>query len=202
LWASRQIGVLVAALRDLGADTRDPQLIHRDPAARELIDEIVKLSTEFGILTEFTAFLADEGQPLPAPALARERVRRATDSSAAMRSGKSAMSMEANNAFKLQQRALNPVNRVLDEELAVREVRSIQQVSTVAFYQRGSHWIDSRLALKGETAPKPARVVELGTPEHRALVDQLVRENRQAAAALPGDVYLELDGETVLLRNG
>ena len=32
--------------------------------ARELVEEIVRLSTEFGILTEYTAFLAREGTDL------------------------------------------------------------------------------------------------------------------------------------------
>ena len=32
-----------------------------DPRLKELTDEIVRISTEFGILTEYTAFLAREG---------------------------------------------------------------------------------------------------------------------------------------------
>ena len=32
-----------------------------DPRMKELIEEVVRLSTEFGILTEYTAFLAREG---------------------------------------------------------------------------------------------------------------------------------------------
>ena len=32
---------------------------------KELVDEIVRLSTEFGILTEYTAFLADEDRAIP-----------------------------------------------------------------------------------------------------------------------------------------
>ena len=35
-----------------------------DPKYRELVEEILRLSTEFGILTEYTAFLAREGSDL------------------------------------------------------------------------------------------------------------------------------------------
>lgn len=202
LWAARRIGVLVAAVRELGADGSDPRLATREPAARELIDEIVRLSTEFGILTEYTAFLAEEGQPLPAAPAALARARHEAERSAPVRTGGSSLSMDSNNEYKISQRTLNPGNRVLNESLVRQETRSIQQMESATFYQRGNRWIDSRLAAKGESEPKAARVVELGTDDHRRLIDQLVRENRQAAASLPGDVYLEVDGETVLLRNG
>ncbi|HUV39761.1 MAG TPA: VIT and VWA domain-containing protein, partial [Planctomycetota bacterium] len=61
LWASRRIAVLVDAIRALGADAGDkPATVDAkpDPRLKELVDEIVRLSKEFGILTEYTAFLA------------------------------------------------------------------------------------------------------------------------------------------------
>jgi Ca-activated chloride channel family protein len=47
LWASRRIGYLLDAIRLNGPN-------------KELIDEVVHLSLEYGILTEYTAFLAQE----------------------------------------------------------------------------------------------------------------------------------------------
>ena len=55
LWASRKIARLTDEIRDLGADRT---VSESDPRLKELTDEIVRLSTEFGILTEYTAFLA------------------------------------------------------------------------------------------------------------------------------------------------
>lgn len=55
LWASRRIGYLLDQVR-----------LHND---KELIDEIVALSKEFGIMTEFTAFLAAE------PGVSRDEAR-------------------------------------------------------------------------------------------------------------------------------
>ncbi|MBU0755022.1 MAG: VIT and VWA domain-containing protein, partial [Planctomycetes bacterium] len=67
LWAGRKIAVLVDAIRECGADTQGasgPFSIPGDPRLKELVDEVVRLSTEFGILTEYTSFLAREGTDL------------------------------------------------------------------------------------------------------------------------------------------
>jgi hypothetical protein len=64
LWASNKIAVLSEAIRDLGADGATAN-------TTELVNEIVRLSTQFGILTEYTAFLAEEGTTLAAAARKR-----------------------------------------------------------------------------------------------------------------------------------
>ncbi len=61
LWASRKIAELIDDIRQMGADSN---VNRNDPKVKELVDEIVRLSTEFGILTEYTAFLAREGTDL------------------------------------------------------------------------------------------------------------------------------------------
>jgi Ca-activated chloride channel homolog len=66
LWASRKIGVMTDALRQMGANgnaANTKKIAQNDPKVKELVDEIIRLSTEFGILTEYTAFLAREDQP-------------------------------------------------------------------------------------------------------------------------------------------
>ena len=52
LWAQRKIGYLIDQLR-LAANT-SPQ------GNKEVIDEIVRLSREFGVITEYTSFLVDD----------------------------------------------------------------------------------------------------------------------------------------------
>ena len=68
LWASRRIGELIDQIRQIGAPgsgpgsgTFDP---FHDPRTRELAEAVLQLSTEWGILTEYTAFLATEGTDL------------------------------------------------------------------------------------------------------------------------------------------
>ncbi|MHC4931065.1 MAG: VIT domain-containing protein, partial [Planctomycetota bacterium] len=69
LWASRRIAYLVDQIRQAGAlsGTRPAvvgESVLDDPRLRELVQEILRLSTEFGILSEYTAFLATEGTGL------------------------------------------------------------------------------------------------------------------------------------------
>lgn len=69
LWATRKIGYLLNQIRLQGAD-------------QELIDEIVRLSTTYGIVTPYTSFFVPEplpvadanGMPLPTMALAPQAV--------------------------------------------------------------------------------------------------------------------------------
>ena len=69
LWASRKIAILVDAVRRMGASggaSSAYTAASADPRLKELADEIVRLSTEFGILTEYTAFLARGDGPVQA----------------------------------------------------------------------------------------------------------------------------------------
>ena len=69
LWASRKIAFLVDELRQQGGDLGAPfGAAQPDPFAnprlRELRDEILRLSTRYGVLGEYTAFLARQGSKL------------------------------------------------------------------------------------------------------------------------------------------
>src|SRR6185503_18172093 len=67
LWASRKIARLIEEITKLGADSaantrgsRSGSMVatssaaETDPKMKELVDEIIRLSTEYGILTEYT----------------------------------------------------------------------------------------------------------------------------------------------------
>lgn len=60
LWASRKIASLIEEIRQSGANGELPTVGDPNPAKKELVDEIIRLSTKWGILTEYTAFLALE----------------------------------------------------------------------------------------------------------------------------------------------
>lgn len=64
LWATRKIAALTDTIRDMGAVASSSN--EGDPRLKELTDEIVRLSTEFGVMTEYTSFLATEGTDLAA----------------------------------------------------------------------------------------------------------------------------------------
>ena len=198
LWASRKIAELIDAVRQAGAD---PSITAQDPKIKELVDEIVRLSTEFGILTEYTAFLAREGTDLTNPTSVRQE---AIDflSSRAMqiRSGVGGVNQSLNGIRQKEQTELNLRNFYYDEGLNGVSISNVQQVNDQAYYNRGSQWVDSRLVNR-EDRITPARVIEFGSKEYFDLVHRLARQNRQGSIALTGDILLMVDGEPVLIKS-
>jgi Ca-activated chloride channel family protein len=201
LWASRRIATLTDAIRDLGADgtAGATPAAASDPRLRELVDAIVQLSKEFGILTEYTAFLAREGTDLSQPAfVAAEAFRNFNDRAVNIRSGYASINQSFNNIEQRGQQCLNVRNSYLDSNLNRVEVSAVQQVNDRAFYKRGNRWVDS--ALVDAPAAAPRRVVEFGSEEFRRLASRLAEQGRQGCVALKGEILMQVDGETVLVR--
>lgn len=224
LWASRRIAVLVDAIRQAGADGmrvaspysnmavptyagrgEDPmrgggRLPAIDPRIGELVDEVVRLSKEFGILTEYTAFLAHEGTDLSRPdAVLQEAGRNFQARGMDTRSGLGAVNQSANVSAQMQQKALNMRNEYYDQAMQRVSTSSVQQVSDRAFYNRGGRWVDSRV-IDQEATLKPARVIPFGSDEYRDLVRRLLEQGRQGAISLRGDILIEVDGQPVLVK--
>lgn len=191
LWASNKIAVLSEAIRDLGADGATAN-------TTELVNEIVRLSTQFGILTEYTAFLAEEGTTLAAaPANAARAAFNYSDKAMKMRSGPAAVSQAGNLQKAVESKQLNVRNRYLDDKMQAVEITSVQQVQAGAFFNKGNRWSDAN-ASKSERAPD--RTIEIGSTEFGRLVDELAADNRQGLLALRGELLLEHRGHIVLIR--
>ena len=192
LWASRRIAALTEEIRQSGATRGTPRVT-------ELVDEIVDLSSEYGILTEYTAFLALEGTDLSrrddvlAQAAANFQTR-----AVGTRSGIGAVNQSMNQDFQVTQSRLNVRNEFYDAQMNRVEVTDVQQVNDRAFFRRGSRWVDSRLA-RAEAAD-PAIVIEFGSNEHLELVRRLAAEGRAGSVSLGGEILLQVDGEPVLIR--
>jgi Ca-activated chloride channel family protein len=205
LWASRKIAMLIDAIRQLGADGpvtpgAPPTGAANDPRLRELVDEVVRLSTEFGILTEYTAFLAREGTDLSQPEFVRrEATGRFVDRAISARSGLASVNQTINNAAQKQQTVLNRRNQFLDARMNAVQVTTVQQVADRAFYRRGQQWVDSRVVNR-RAALTPDRTIEFGSDAFWDLVKRLVREQRAGCIALEGDIVLMVDGQTVLVK--
>jgi Ca-activated chloride channel family protein len=202
LWASRKIAVLVDAIRSSGADADRMAVraaVHTDPRFKELVDEIVRLSTEFGILTEYTAFLAREGTDLgrrsEVLATARDNFKNRAVST---RSGMGSVNQDMNRQYQAKQQVLNPGNEYWDQNMNRVSITSVQQVNDQAFYQRGNRWVDSRLMEK-ERSLKPKKVIRFGSGEFKRLAERLSREGRQGSISLQGDILMVVDGKPVLI---
>ncbi len=208
LWASRRIATLVDEIRQSGADddrTRFAAVGRADdPRRREIVGEIVRLSTEFGILTEYTAFLATEGTVLGDPdALAASCERELDRRAVRERTGLGALSQAVNQGIRKRQAVLNPLNRFLDGTFDVVDFASVRQIGDRTFFRSNARWIDSRLLDPLVRAlPEPHRVIAIGSDEHAELTRRLAAEGRQGVLSLPGQVLLSLDGLAVLVTKG
>ncbi|MBM4352894.1 MAG: VWA domain-containing protein [Deltaproteobacteria bacterium] len=202
LWAARKIALLVDAIRSQGADMAlapDRQRIAADPRFKELVDEIVRLSTRFGILTEYTAFLAREGTDLGRRGEVVEEARRnLIERAVQVRSGLGSVNQSVNSQDLIVQKSLNPRNEYWDANMNRVSVTGVQQVNDRAFYRRGNQWVDSRLV---ESGGKADRTVEFGSKEFMELAQELAREGQQATMTLTGEILVEHRGKRVLIRN-
>lgn len=218
LWASRKIARLVEIITEAGAENtaslparitssvayngaamRPPNHDVNDPKLKELVDEIIRLSTEYGVLTEYTAFLATDGTDLNNLEGLNAQARASlVDNAQNVRSGMGGVTQAANNSTQISQSNMNRSNFYLAQNMQRVEITTVQQITDRTFFKRNNRWVDSN-ALKNESA-KPDRVVEVGTPEFYKLVDQLLREGREGILALSGELLLLVDGKTVLVK--
>lgn len=198
LWASRKIAELIDTVRQMGAD---PGKSTNDPKVKELVDEIVRLSTEFGILTEYTAFLAREGTELSNRDEVLSEASRSLESRAMRtRSGISGVNQSLNMIRRKGQTTLNARNDFYDEKMNRVSIANVQQINDRAYYRRGNRWVDSRL-VNEEDKVKPTKIIEFGSKEFMEIAEKLAKENRQGSIALAGDVLLLINGEPILIKN-
>jgi len=221
LWASRKIARLVELITEAGSEntaaarpayssssaiaynsrTMRPlsPTVPNDPKLKELVDEILKLSTEYGILTEYTAFLATDGTDFSNLESLNARARESLVNNAqSVRSGMGSVSQASNNTMQKFSTNTNRSNSYLTQNMERVEITSVQQITDRTFFKRNNRWVDSN-ALKKETV-KPDQVIEFGTPEFYKLVDRLVRDGREGILALSGELLLMVDGKTILIK--
>lgn len=204
LWATRTIGALLEEIRALGATGVTAA---SDPRFKELVDEVVRLSTKFGVLTEYTAFLAVEpgavrpGEPValvPAERAAEEARDQVETRALHLRAGAEGVAQTMN--IQGQNELVRNQVQACWYDGNMNEVRptGVQQANDMVAFCRGTRWVDARI-LHAETEP-PQRTVEFGTPEFFDVVDRLASEGRQALLARGGEVYVLVGNERTLVR--
>jgi Ca-activated chloride channel family protein len=211
LWATRMVAELVDQVRQNAPDGADPS---KDPKTKELVDEIVRISTKWGVLTEYTAFLVQEPprtpvalrelEERPAPAMAPASAapaealgslsRRVLD-----RSGGKGVNQELNLKAAKEAYSVQGRQAYIGADLERVTSSGVQQVGDRTFLWRGNRWVDTRI-LKDEAAA-PEMTVEFGSAEYAKLVDALAQEHLAGVLAMLGDVYLLQDGKRVLVKH-
>ncbi|AQQ72140.1 marine proteobacterial sortase target protein [Limihaloglobus sulfuriphilus] len=196
LWAGRKIAVLTESIRQAGADANT-----NDPRIKELVDEVIRISTEFGILTEYTAFLANEGMSLAEPeAIRREAADMFRSRAISSRSGMDAVSQSYNYARRKSQTTLNYSNEFYDSKMKHVRFNSIRQLGDRTFYQKSNRWVDSRLVNNTDSI-RPERIIQFGSDAYFELAEKLARRSRQSLLTLKGEIVVLIDNEVVLVEN-
>ena len=224
LWASRKIAVLIDGIRALGADVGSKRVFAKsqNPRIKDLVDavgevagmstraqearlkelvgEVVALSTEFGVLTEYTAFLAREGTDLTTrDTMLAEAEKSLRHRAMYERVGLGSVNQDVNRQTQRGQQTLNYRNDYYDQNMNRVVTARVQQVNDRAFFQRGDLWVDSRAVADAKKGLRPDAVVAFGSDEYHKLVERLAGENRQGVLSLSGDLLLRIDGRNVLI---
>ena len=128
LWATRRIGYLISELRLHGQN-------------EELVDEVVRLSKKYGIITEYTSFLVDADYRLAAHELAPQATKKFAESSVDM---VGAGAVNRAKATRGQMGALQAPQAFLDAEGKEQKVTRMAQIGNRTFFKKDGLWVDSQ----------------------------------------------------------
>ena len=132
LWAGRKIGYLLDQIRLHGKD-------------KELVEEIVALSTKYGILTEYTAFLAQEDEAPRPIAEAREMAGMGMGAAfGGARAGAAPVSQSQNAQQMRDNVSVAAQNKYVDAEGRMQEVGNLQNRGQRGVVKRQGQWQDLR----------------------------------------------------------
>jgi Ca-activated chloride channel family protein len=181
LWAARKIGYLLQEIRLHGEND-------------ELITEVVRLSKKFGIVTEYTEFIASVTGDISAE-LAVSEARQRMNMANAVQAGQWAFN-QARNDRQLQQKvvATNRANFYLDRQGRRVATENIQQFDDNVFYLRDGQWVDGQ-----DQGDRKTRTVKLFSKEY----NDLVRNNRRFAQAqrLGWAMSINVGEERIVVEN-
>ena len=156
LWAARKIGFLLQEVRLHGEN-------------KEVIEEVVRLSRKFGIVTEYTEFIASATRDLSkdeAYEEAKGRMRAAHK----VKAGEWAVRQaQADKALQSKASAPNSATYI-DRRGNVQKADNVRHAGGRVFYLRNGRWEDAQAAGKREV-----RKVKLFSKEYF----ELVRENKE-----------------------
>jgi Ca-activated chloride channel family protein len=152
LWAARQVGYLLQEIRLHGAN-------------KELVEEVVRLSKQYGIVTEYTEFISTAGAGAKAADIAKEAGKR-LGMARMEQAGQWAVN-QAVNERQLQLRSFAGPAPIAYRDRRGKEM-SVTNVSLIgrrAFYLHDGQWCDAE-----EAGKRPSRVVKLLSPEYFELL--------------------------------
>lgn len=214
LWATRKIGLLADQARQLAAE---PNITAADPRMKELVDEIVRLSIRFGILSEYTSFLARE-QTSNVNLYSRANVDEANANvqryAGKMRSGTAGAAQQADLYEKQTMpsavaASVAPTWRNLENK--VESTQNVRNIAANSFFFQNNTWVDSRHLARNTDATqqqteaqtqihiKPDQTIAFGSLEYSTLCQTLATKGEQYLLAQAGNILLFVDNKAILI---
>ena len=179
LWASKKVGFLVDEIRLHGEDP-------------ELVAEIVRLGTRYGILTEYTSFLAAPQADLLSLDLNLDRALEEVEARVQTVSGSHGVAQALNSKLRQRSAAGRLSNSWMAEDGAMVAFDNVIAVGGRTYWMRDEGWVESA------AAPSADRDVELFSDEFFTLLDQ----NAWLASniARTGEVVMAVGDEMLRFR--
>jgi Ca-activated chloride channel family protein len=200
LWAVRRIGWLLDQIQLNGE-------------SKEVIDELVRLSKQYGIITPYTSFLADEsirladaGELRRQAKAATEELGRVTRADGQRGAGNRRLMNEAYNLAQLRTQGgqlaqQGDSTQVAYEQGTQQAVANVRQFGNLALYRRGQTWLAAnaagvdpqadagRIQRIARFSPEYFQLISMNTQDqNRALASQ--QTNEQVVIELRGQVYM------------
>jgi Ca-activated chloride channel family protein len=203
LWAIRRVGYLLDEIQLRGK-------------SQEIIDELVRLSRDYGIMTPYTSFLADETTRLASTSDLRNHAKRAADELRTEVAGARGQMgadtrMRLNSAWNMAQgqardggaAMIGNAVQARYEEGQLERVANVRIVNNQALYQRGRVWIAANAAhVDLDREKDKLKDVHRFSKEYFELVRaNTVMENQLLASQLPDEeLVINLRGQTYRIR--
>ena len=179
IWATTKIGFLLDQMRVLG---------RREP---ELIDEVVRLSTKYGIVTEYTSFLADDSNDFRDAEANRGLAESELEKKLDQVTGGAGTNQAVNTKRLRHQQHEDQKQRWADAEGREIVVDSVRNIGRKTFYRRQGIWVDREIG-EGEDVEE---VVMLSPRFFDLIRGQKAAENAWLAFDEP--VLVRLGGRNV-----
>lgn len=203
LWAGRRIAELVDAIRQTGAHQKPVYAAPEqslDPRVAKWSKEVLQLTAEHGIITEYTAFLttAPNRWAIQQRDVYGQVLSNMEGRAVRTRGGYGSVNQEFNGSNLKGQDRLNPWNWYYSPQMTPVRTDAVQQIGNNAFFRQGDVWVDGRL-LNRSKPPAAKQTVRFGTPAYQALLKQLSETGDQGALGLDGSVLMLNQKQPVLV---
>lgn len=180
LWATRKIGFLSQEIRLHGQND-------------ELIAEVVRLSRQYGVVTEYTAFLADADGSLT-PEKAVETVRNRMKEANEQQTGQWAVNQAANDqALQKRMAVSDSFNSFRDSRGDVQSNAKVRMLGRRALYWKNGQWEDSESA-----GSRTTRTVKAFSKEFFDLAAD--NDDFRRAVEVGGSISINLANERIVVE--